>query len=69
MVESVVRLVEKYLFEKERSQTLLKMILFIGIFRTLFIEQVFSELHSTTCPNAGKYGPEKSPYLDTFHAV
>ena len=21
------------------------------------------------CPNAGKYGLEKSPYLDTFHAV
>ena len=21
------------------------------------------------CPNAGKYGPEKTPYLDTFHAV
>ena len=21
------------------------------------------------CPNTGKYGPEKSPYLDTFHAV
>ena len=20
-------------------------------------------------PNAGKYGPEKAPYLDTFHAV
>ena len=20
-------------------------------------------------PNAGKYGPEKNPYLDTFHAV
>ena len=20
-------------------------------------------------PNAGKYGPEKTPYLDTFHAV
>ena len=20
-------------------------------------------------PNAGKYGPEKSPYLDSFHAV
>ena len=20
-------------------------------------------------PNTGKYGPEKSPYLDTFHAV
>ena len=20
-------------------------------------------------PNAGKYGPEKTPYLDTFHAM
>ena len=20
-------------------------------------------------PNAGKYGPEKNPYLDSFHAV
>ena len=20
-------------------------------------------------PNAGKYGPEKTPYLDTFHLV
>ena len=20
-------------------------------------------------PNTGKYGPEKAPYLDTFHAV
>ena len=20
-------------------------------------------------PNVGKYGPEKTPYLDTFHAV
>ena len=20
-------------------------------------------------PNTGKYGPEKSPYLDTFHSV
>ena len=22
-----------------------------------------------TGPNAGKYGPEKTPYLDTFHTV
>ena len=22
-----------------------------------------------SAPNAGKYGPEKTPYLDTFHAV
>ena len=21
------------------------------------------------CPNAGKYGQEKTPYLDTFHIV
>ena len=26
----------------------------------------YSELFS---PNAEKYGPEKAPYLDTFHAV
>ena len=24
---------------------------------------------SVFSPNAGKYGPEKSPYLDTFHTV
>ena len=23
----------------------------------------------TFSPNAGKYGPEKTPYLETFHAV
>ena len=24
---------------------------------------------SVFSPSAGKYGPEKTPYLDTFHAV
>ena len=24
---------------------------------------------SVFSPNAGKYGPEKAPYLDTFHAM
>ena len=24
---------------------------------------------SVFSPNAGKHGPEKTPYLDTFHAV
>ena len=24
---------------------------------------------SAFSPNVGKYGPEKTPYLDTFHAV
>ena len=27
------------------------------------------EYLSVICPNAGKYGPEKTPYLDTFHSV
>ena len=26
-------------------------------------------LNTAFSPNAGKYGPEKTPYLDTFHAV
>ena len=31
---------------------------------------VFSDLYFPVfSPNTGKYGPEKSPYLDTFHAV
>ena len=32
-----------------------------GVFSGLYFP-VFS-------PNTGKYGPEKTPYLDTFHAV
>ena len=37
-----------------------------------FLVRIF--LHSDwirrdTSPNAGKYGPEKTPYFDTFHAV
>ena len=27
------------------------------------------QIRSFSGPNTGKYGPEKSPYLDTFHAV
>ena len=27
------------------------------------------QLLSEKCLNTGKYGPEKTPYLDTFHAV
>ena len=29
----------------------------------------YTEYLSFFCRNAGKYGPEKIPYLDTFHAV
>ena len=28
-----------------------------------------TERYSVFSPNAGKYGPEKNLYLDTFHAV
>ena len=28
-----------------------------------------SDWISVFSPNAGKYGPEKTPYLDSFHAV
>ena len=28
-----------------------------------------TEYLSVFTPNAGKYGPKKTPYLDTFHAV
>ena len=31
--------------------------------------QVRSYLWSVFSPNTGKYGPEITPYLDTFHAV
>ena len=31
--------------------------------------QIRSFFWSVFSPNAGKYGPEKTPYLDTFHTV
>ena len=40
-----------------------------------FLVRIFPHSHwtrsylSVFSPNVGKYGPEKSPYLDTFHAV
>ena len=30
---------------------------------------MFMELIFVLSPNTGKYGHEKTPYLDTFHAV
>ena len=39
----------------------------------LLWESYFSHLEELAlrkkCPNTGKYGPEKTPYLDTFHAL
>ena len=34
-----------------------------------FLVRIFLHLDSVFSPNAGKYVPEKTPYLDTFHAV
>ena len=31
--------------------------------------RMFMELIFVLSPNTGKYGPEKTPNLDTFHAV
>ena len=31
--------------------------------------QLDTKYLSVFVPNAGKYGPENTPYLDTFHAV
>ena len=33
------------------------------------IRTEYGDLNSVPSPNKGKYGPEITPYLDTFHAV
>ena len=33
------------------------------------MEQISTMYLSVFSPNAGKYRPEKTPYLDTFHTV
>ena len=37
----------------------------------LYLDRIrrFTEKNSIFSPNTGKYGPEKTPYLDTFLAV
>ena len=39
---------------------------FWSVFSRIFPHTPYLSVFS---PNAGKYGPEKTPYLDTFHAV
>ena len=34
-----------------------------------FLNQPMRPYFSVFSPNTGKYGPEITPYLDTFHAV
>ena len=40
-------------------------------FKAVFLKkvQIWSFFWSVFSPTAGKYGPEKTPYLETFHAV
>ena len=55
----------------------LKMPLFMVIVKLLHISLVslrisknnYCQTIFTIFPNTGKYGPEKSPYLGTFHVV
>ena len=37
--------------------------------RTGYIRTEYRQILQIFSPNAGKYGPEKTPYLDTCHAV
>ena len=39
------------------------------IFHSFWNENKNKKYLSVFSPNAGKYGPEKTPYLETFHAV
>ena len=34
-----------------------------------FLVRIFPHSDSVFSPNVGKYRPEKTPYLDTFHAL
>ena len=42
---------------------------FYGPYFSVFGLNISTEYISVLSPNAGKYGPEKSLYLDIFHAV
>ena len=37
--------------------------------KSVQIRRYFWSVFSAFSPNTGKYGPEITPYLDTFHAV
>ena len=44
---------------------------FWSVFSHIWTEygEIRTRKNSVFSPNAGKYGPEKTPYLETFHAV
>ena len=53
---------------KETTSTLLCCQFTFPYFKVIGISCCRNKEHSE-CGNAGKYGPEKTPYLETFHAV
>ena len=42
---------------------------FFSLFFIYKEKKIDTERYRGLSPNAGKYGQEKTPYLDTFHAV
>ena len=52
------------------SVEFLKITRFVVVLETLLVLLLTRyNMTSVSSPNAGKYGPEKTPYLGTFHAV
>ena len=41
----------------------------VPYFPVFELDSEINKLDSVFGPNTGKYGPEKTPYLDTFHTV
>ena len=47
----------------------IRSVFLVRIFPQLELIRIDAEYLFIFSPNAGKYEPEKTPYLDTFHAV
>ena len=54
---------------KTKEITAWKVFFFWSLFSYIWNELLFTLKTSVFNPNTGKYGPEKTPYLNTFHAV
>ena len=49
-------------------KVVVSMFVSVTSYRSAF-SRIRTEDKEISPPDAGKYGPEKTPYLDTFHAV
>ena len=56
---------------KEHCDDLLFLVrlFFVNVWKLSKYRVIFGPYFPVFSPNKGKYGPEKTPYLDTFHAV